>query len=296
MTLMQKLERWLAPYAVQNPTLYLVMGQAAVYFGDQFSPQKGAWSERLVLVPGLVMQGEVWRLLTFAFVPQRMSPIWILIYLMALYSFGQTVESIWGTVRYNLYLLTGLVATAAAAWLAPWQACDAVYLKTSIFLAFATLLPNTPLAIYFIIPVQAKWLALLTWGFYGLAFYTGDWARRGIIFAAVANYLLFFGKSAFVFLKDWRRRSEFKRKVLIGAAAAAAIRHECRVCGLTSDMAPKMAFRYCSQCAGSCCYCPEHLRARMNMSRQAKRAVDQLHEDFNHRGHRGSPERKKKYE
>jgi membrane associated rhomboid family serine protease len=264
MKLMQKLERWLGPYAVQNPTLYLVIGQAAVYFGDQFSPQKGAWSERLVLVPGLVMQGEVWRLLTFAFVPPGMSPIWILIYLTALYSFGQAVEQIWGTVRYNAYLLTGLAATVAAAWLAPWDWCDAFYLKTSIFLAFATLLPNTPLALYFIIPVKAKWLALLTWLLYGVAFYNGDWARRALIIAAAANYLLFFGPQALVLLRDWRRRSEFQRKVVAGAAAA--IRHECRVCGITADMAPKMAFRYCSQCAGSCCYCPEHLRSHEHVT------------------------------
>ncbi len=263
---MQKLERRLAPYAVQNPTLYLVMGQAAVYFGDQFSPQPGAWSERLLLIPDLVMQGEVWRLFTFPFVPPDVRLIFILFYLMALYSFGQTIESFWGTVRYNLFLLTGVLATAAAAWLAPWQPCSGFYLETSIFLAYATLLPNAPLLVYFVIPVQAKWLALLTWSFYAFAFYHGDWARRGIILAAVANYFLFFGKSAFVFVKDWRRRSEFKRKVLAGNAAAAAIRHECRVCGITSDMAPKMAFRYCSQCAGSCCYCPEHLRAHEHVA------------------------------
>jgi membrane associated rhomboid family serine protease len=266
MTLMQKLERWLAPYAVQNPTLYWVMGQAFVYFGDFLGPQRGAFSERLMLVPGLVMQGEVWRLVTFPFVPPGMSPIWILIYLMALYFFGQTVESFWGSVRYNLYLATGIVATAAAAWLAPWDGCTALYLQTSIFLAYATLLPETHLNIYFVFPVKAKWLALLTWLMYGVAFYGSDWPHRGIIIAAVANYLLFFGKSAFVFVKDWRRRSEFKRKVLAGNAAAAALRHECRVCGITSDMAPKMAFRYCSQCAGSCCYCPEHLRAHEHVT------------------------------
>jgi len=41
---------------------------------------------------------------------------------------------------------------------------------------------------------------------------------------------------------------------------AKPIQHECRVCGLTSGMAPKTAFRYCSQCAGQQCYCPDHLR------------------------------------
>jgi hypothetical protein len=36
--------------------------------------------------------------------------------------------------------------------------------------------------------------------------------------------------------------------------------HQCRVCGLTSDNAPQMQFRYCSKCDGDACYCSAHLR------------------------------------
>ena len=37
-------------------------------------------------------------------------------------------------------------------------------------------------------------------------------------------------------------------------------RHQCRICGLTDKMDPQMSFRYCSKCAGGCCYCSEHLQ------------------------------------
>lgn len=43
------------------------------------------------------------------------------------------------------------------------------YLNMSLFLAFATLYPDTTFLIYFIIPVKAKWLAWLDLGFLALA-------------------------------------------------------------------------------------------------------------------------------
>ena len=36
--------------------------------------------------------------------------------------------------------------------------------------------------------------------------------------------------------------------------------HVCHVCGLTSADSPKTPFRYCSECGGDYCYCPEHIR------------------------------------
>jgi hypothetical protein len=37
-------------------------------------------------------------------------------------------------------------------------------------------------------------------------------------------------------------------------------RHVCYVCGKTDKSHPDLDFRYCSQCAGDQCYCPEHIR------------------------------------
>ena len=36
-------------------------------------------------------------------------------------------------------------------------------------------------------------------------------------------------------------------------------RHRCHVCGKTDRSHPQLDFRYCSQCAGDECYCPEHI-------------------------------------
>jgi membrane associated rhomboid family serine protease len=173
---------------------------------------------------------------------------------MAFYFFGSSVESVWGAFRYNVYLLIGYLLTAAAAFAAPDTPASASYVTTSVFLAFAALAPEATILL-FVLPVKAKWLAALTWVGYALKFFDGGGATKLIVLAAVANFLLFFAGSLVGRVKQAKRRADFQRR-----AIPAPVRHECRVCGLTSDMAPRTAFRYCSQCAGQSCYCPDHLK------------------------------------
>ena len=255
MKFLASLERRLQPYAVPNITLWLVVGQAFVFFADMMP--RGGLYEHVVLVPALVLKGEVWRLFTYPLTPPLMSPFWFLIYIVAFYYFGTAVESIWGTVRYNFYLIIGFLLTAAASFAAPNWPVNGAFVKTSVFLAYAALLPDAVIHVSMIFPVKARYLAALTWALYGYAVYVGPFSQRLMILAAVSNFFLFFGMSAFSTFKHARRRRQFQKKVERGKAAMV---HECRVCGITSEMAPRLTFRYCSKCAGSCCYCPEHLK------------------------------------
>ncbi|TWT43250.1 hypothetical protein [Botrimarina hoheduenensis] len=252
---LESLERRFGRYAVPNLTLLLVLGQAFMYLAAM-GPGGQGLIERLQLVPARVLEGEVWRLLAFPVVPPLLSPLFFAIYLLAFYYFGSTVESLWGAFRYNVYLALGFLLTAAAGFIEPEWPASGAYVQTSVFLAFAALLPDAVIRIYFILPVKARYLAAFTWALYALQAVAGGWSTRLTIAAAVTNFLLFFGPQAFSTFKQAKRKRDFRRKV---DAAASAIRHECRVCGLTSDMAPRTRFRYCSQCAGQCCYCPDHL-------------------------------------
>ncbi|MEM6330905.1 MAG: hypothetical protein AAF790_11725 [Planctomycetota bacterium] len=252
MTLLDKLDRRFGRYAVENATLYLVLGQGFVYLADAGGQQL---TSKTVLIPDLVMRGEVWRLFTYVVTPPAVHPLWILIYLSAFYFFGRTVEAVWGAFRYNAYLLVGFVATAAAAFAAPETPAFPFYAKSSVFLAFATLLPDFTIRVYMLLPVQAKWLAALTWALYGYAFYWGGLSTRLMIAAAVTNYFLFFAGAVVRGAKQAHRKRAFQQR-----AKPKKIAHECRVCGLTQEMAPKTAFRYCSQCEGMCCYCPDHIK------------------------------------
>ena len=56
----------------------------------------------------------------------------------------------------------------------PLQPTTNAFLAGSVFLSFAYLAPNFELALFFILPVKIKWLALLTWIGYAVAAVMGD--------------------------------------------------------------------------------------------------------------------------
>ena len=54
-----------------------------------------------------LLHGEVWRLVTFVFVPAYSSPFALLISLYFYYWIGSTLERQWGTAKFNLYYISG---------------------------------------------------------------------------------------------------------------------------------------------------------------------------------------------
>jgi hypothetical protein len=223
------------------------------------------------MMPDKVMQGEWWRLITFVFDPPITNPLfaffaWYLFYLM-----GTTLESTWGAFRYNVYLAIGYFASIASAflfWFAtgmPGQSATNAFLYGSVFLAFARLYPDFELQLFFIFPVKIKWLALITWiGYLWTLLAADSWLTRAMVLAAVLNYLLFFGRDIARGMKQGHRGMQFRAKALRSPATSVAhggprMIHTCRVCGITSETSAKTQFRYCSQCNGDYCYCPEHL-------------------------------------
>jgi hypothetical protein len=88
------------------------------------------------------------------------------------------------------------------------------------------------------------------------------WMGKAMVVAAVFNYLLFFGRDILRDVKQGHRRMQFQSRSLKGSGPKdrPLMTHECHVCGLSSTTSPKTAFRYCSECGGNICYCPEHLQ------------------------------------
>ena len=66
MKMINKLERKFGRYAIKNLSLYLILGYVIGYLLLMFAPQV---LSKLILVPAFVMQGEVWRLLTWVITP-----------------------------------------------------------------------------------------------------------------------------------------------------------------------------------------------------------------------------------
>jgi len=261
MSLLSRLESRFGRWAIPNLTVLIIAGQVLLYFLQFTRAGNGGEMAKIHLLPSAVMEGEVWRLFTFLFAPPASRSLLVIFYWVLMYMFGNGLEQQWGTFKYNLFLLVGYLASVAAAFIAYAFGYDMIadnsFLYGSLFLAFARLFPDFTINLYFVLPIKIKWLALLMWLWYAYEFLQGDWMGRMMIFASVLNYLLFFGKEH---LRDWRQGSRRRRFESTVKSAAKAIQHECRVCGVNSETSPKTLFRYCSQCDGQCCYCPEHIR------------------------------------
>lgn len=198
-----RLERRLEFLAIPNLASFLVGMNAIIWVMTMARPE---FTYRLVLYPEAVRAGELWRLLTFAVVPPIMAPLWMVFWLLLLYTYASALEQEWGDFRFNLFFGTGVLATAAAAMLSG-RPMSNVTLSASLFLAFAALYPDFVINIFMILPVQARWLAALTAAGLLWRFLAHGAAARWEVASGVLNYLLFFGGDHWLTLKRmWRRR------------------------------------------------------------------------------------------
>jgi len=261
-SLLNKLERIFGRFAVANLSLYLVAGQVMVFIFAWFDKIS---LERLLLVPGRVLHGEWWRVLTFLLEPPPLgwpgglvgyafiAFSWWIFYLM-----GSALEDYWGVFRYNLFLFTGWALTVGAAFLTPEYLATNLFFAGTVFLAFAYLNPDFELTLY-VLPVKVKWLGLFMWIRYAVYFVQGPWSTRYLILATTGNFLLFFGRDIFLSARLRRRRMTGAAKNFGRSSAGPEARHRCRICGRTELTHPQLDFRYCSKCAGEHCYCSEHI-------------------------------------
>lgn len=254
--MLNKLERIFGRVAIAHLALYLVIGQVGVYLLRMIGMLD---FEQIALYPELVKQGDVWRLLAFFFVPPPCGPLFIAFTWYLFYLMGSALEQYWGVFRFNLFILIGAVLTIALGFFTPEYPVSNAFVGGSVFLAFAYLNPEFELAIFFILPVRIKWLALITWLGYAVGCVLGGWPTRLQILAATGNFLLFFGHDIFLAMKMRRRRMTVQADRFARSAGGDGPRHRCHVCGKDSDRFPELDFRYCSKCEGDQCYCPEHI-------------------------------------
>jgi membrane associated rhomboid family serine protease len=268
MSLLSKLERRLTWLAIPNLTVYLIFAQTCAYLITWAQEQRYGHSQfrgLILLAPSLVVEGQVWRLVTFLANPPSSNPFWTLLGLYFFYIMGTALERQWGEFRYTVYLLIAWVTTIAGAFLGwalmpaelrPIVVAGNAYIGGSVFLAFAYLFPEFVIYLFFILPVKVKWMALVTWLFYGYQFITGTVMTKVLIVASVLNFLLFFGKDIVLMAKTGQRRMKTQAQKIQDRDKPF---HVCATCGITDKTNPKMDFRYCPLCFGSWGYCTAHI-------------------------------------
>lgn len=90
-----------------------VCRHAGNYLVDLLLPQTNLIS-LLSLDRERIFQGEVWRLVTFIFLPPSSSPLWIVFALYFNCLIGEGLENQWGKFKFNLFYLCGMVGAILA--------------------------------------------------------------------------------------------------------------------------------------------------------------------------------------
>jgi len=261
MSLLNRLERHLGRFALPNLSLYLVIGQV-LFLG--LALLTGFDLERIALLPNAVREGEVWRLITYLFLPPvavltMTGALFLAFSLYMFYLMGSALEHYWGEFHFNAYVFIGWALTTAVAFIVPGAYATNAFIAGSIFLAFAWLNPDFEILIFFILPVKIKWLALIQWLFYGYFLAVGRWSVRVMVLASIGNFLLFFGREIVQRVRTGRRRMAQQTRQFSVQSEEDEPRHRCHKCGRTDLTHPQLDFRYCSKCAGEECYCSEHI-------------------------------------
>lgn len=114
MGFMNKMERKLGKYALPNLSLYLILCYAAGYI---ISIINSDFVHYLTLNPFEIMQGQVWRVITWVLIPPNESNIFFLLLMLYFYySIGTNLERTWGTFYYNVYIFGGIFFTVLASF------------------------------------------------------------------------------------------------------------------------------------------------------------------------------------
>ena len=210
---LNKLERKFGRYAIPNLMNYIVGMTMAVYI-VQYVLNISAY-RYLAFIPDLIMKGQVWRIITFIFIPPASSIITIAFVIYFYYLMGTTLENEWGTFKFNIYYLFGMIGTIIAAFLT--GSGTSVYLNLSLFLAFAYLFPDVEILLFFILPVKVKWIAYLDWAYFILSLIIGTMSTRIAVTASLINFFIFFGEDLINYIKYQRKygatRRNFKREM-----------------------------------------------------------------------------------
>ena len=265
-------------FGIPNLMRVIVIGNVAVYVLMLLTQANDANAlSFLTFNLNALLHGEVWRLVTFVFVPAYSSPFALLISLYFYYWIGSTLERQWGTAKFNLYYISGALLTVLGVVLAslitgnPYlTAAGTGYVNLSMFFAFAFLFPDTTVLLFFILPVRMKWLAYLDGALFAFdiikAIGAHNWAGVVLPIVALLNFAVFIWPEVH-YLKE-RAKYQNSRKTVqfrqaqqqqAKQAQQQGYRHKCAVCGRTDTDYPDLQFRYCSKCVGYHCFCQDHI-------------------------------------
>ena len=249
--------------------MYISIGQVIVGIADLV--MRGRLTAAMIFLRPYIMAGQVWRLVTFILVPSSSNPFYLLLGCYVIYWTGQMLEREWGTAKFNLFYLCGVLWSVVGGMFL--GTINIYYIHLSFFLVIATMYSEMQVLFMFVLPIKMKWLALLD-----VALILLDGIAIGPIVVLLAvpsfiNYFIFTWSFWSMKLGFVRRQADpqvinfkrAKRQAEKKAKETGGYMHKCAVCGITDQDDPNMEFRYCSKCDGYYCYCANHINNHIHI-------------------------------
>ena len=179
---------------------------------------QGTMYDALKLTRQGVLNGEVWRLVSYPFLTS--GPLSLLFTVLIFYYIGMPLELIWGTARFLTLFLVSVLGGAAGGVLLDVQLAGGEGPIVTLMLIYGFLFPESIVYLFLILPIRVKTLAIIITAWYlvqcaalklqGLALFLG-------LFSGVLFYVLTTGEI------PWLRRA--KRKLRAAATdPSAAVR------------------------------------------------------------------------
>lgn len=259
MSLLDSLESRFGKYAIPGLLKYLAYLVALTFVLYKLNPY---FLDMLVLDPARVMQGEVWRVVSYIFIPSIVAflpfPDWLcaVFYVLFMVWMSHRLEEAMGPFRVNLYTLLTIAGITIPSFFLGGFSAQYMFMQ-ALFFAVARYYPEEQITIYFILPVKIKWMAWFSAALLLFQFTVNDNGFRMAMIAAMAAYFIFFGKE--IYQETKLRHEVAGRRRKFEEAKRASVdetMHKCTVCGRTEDSNPDLEFRVSRDGQE---YCVEHL-------------------------------------
>ncbi len=272
-------------FGIPNLMKIIVFGQIAVYLVNMLTYVMFAQNfvGYLQFVPALILNGQVWRLVTWVVVPNASSPFMLLLTCYFYYWIAAMLEREWGTARFTLFYLGGMVLSVVlgmALGLGQMNLTHTIaslnlsyYLNRARFRVLAGLDGEMQVLRFLVGPVKMRWLALIDVVLVIVdmvaLFKLGYWMLALVPLASFINFFIFTWPFWQAKLGIVRHKTDPKvihfKQAQKQAQETKGYHHKCAVCGITDADDPDMEFRYCSKCDGYYCYCANHINNHVHI-------------------------------
>ena len=210
MNKLQSFLRRMMRFSIPNLMTWVVGGQALLYVLSLMGMPVYSWFS---LSRFGLLHGQLWRLVTFIFVPQGGGLLATVIGLYFTWLVGNMLQNRWGSGRFTCYYLFGMAGAILACLLTGYG--TNTYLNLSLFLAFAAVYPELQILLFYVLPIKAKYLGLAALLYLLWQLLTAPWWMKIALLLALLNVILFVGGDMLNTLRResgyWKTRYNFRR-------------------------------------------------------------------------------------